>query len=131
EQQRRAPVEAMRRPVLDGPQANGHAPARGEVDAHRRAVLVLGVHRAGVFGIDLALKAIAAVDALPVVEGDALRARRAAQPAPGAVVLEPAVDAIRLARVHGDAVELADRQIAHVRPLRPAVAGVVDAAVGA
>jgi hypothetical protein len=65
----------------------------------------------------LLVHAVAEPDLSPVVVDDALPAARLAGPHPGVVVLHTAVDAIRIALVEADGVELANREV-------------VDAAVG-
>src|SRR5947209_3839323 len=81
------------------------------------AILPLGVHRVVVVGVGGALEAVGAEDLGPVGGGDALAVVRPARAAPAAVVLQAAVDAVRLAQVHADAVELRDRQVLEVLPV--------------
>src|SRR6185436_10428165 len=74
-------------------------------------------------------EAVAAADADPVLVDRPAPAARAARPAPGAVVLEAAVDHVVRARVDRDVIELPDGDMVEVVPVVAAVVGLVDAAV--
>ncbi len=126
---RRVPVEpqpglARRRQRLDV-----LAVSRAQVQPVQVSSLPLEVDDVGVVRIAHRGEAVAAAQVLPVAVLDA--AGRFARPAPGAVVLQAAVDPVRLRVVHADAVELRERQPVTQPPLGAAVVGDVDAAVGA
>ena len=82
-----------------------------------------------VVGIDLAIVAVEAEDVDPLGDGDAGAVAGGAGAAPGAVVLQTAVDAIRLAHIDGDGVELRDRKVLQVFPGLSFIVGVIEAAV--
>src|SRR5207248_6756180 len=96
-----------------------------------RAVLALGIHDIGIVLIDPADETVAAAHHRPVFIDGTWPPQRAAGAAPAAVVLQAAVDAVRLACIHADVIELAKRQVAEMIPVVHAVVGDVEAAVGA
>src|SRR5207237_4824619 len=72
-------------------------------------------------------EAVAAVEVLPALVGDAARIRRVARP--GAVVLEAAVHLVRVLCVHAHVVELRDGKVVRLPPAAAAVVGHPEAAV--
>src|SRR5262249_16725165 len=89
----RTPVEAIATATLAFAGAAGldvlaasafaAAPAeRLQIDALQGAVLAFAIHRVRIVGIDGAVEAVGAVDAPPIVEGDAQGAARSAGSAP-------------------------------------------------
>src|SRR5262249_41709601 len=105
--------------------------SRVQVAPAHDAVLTLEVHEVGVSRIDPADKAVAAADDDPVLVDRADAAERLARAAPTAVVLQTAIDAVRLPVVHGAMIELTNRQMVEVVPVLHAVVGGVEAAVAA
>src|SRR5207245_9782680 len=95
---RAAPVETVAAAGLDA-LAAGLAAAALAVVAAQAAVLRFPEDDVGVGRIDLAVKAVAAADLPPVAGQDAVFVIRGAGAAPAAVVLQAAVDVVRLAHV--------------------------------
>src|ERR1043166_7545787 len=96
------------------------------------AVLHLVVAQVGIARIDGAATAVAAEDGEPVFVDRADASLEAdARPAPGAVVLEAAVNPVRPFVADGDMVELTERHRVEVVPVVGAVAADVVAAAGA
>ena len=91
------------------------------VDAADLAALRLGVDVVRIGRILPHPEAVAAVHVLPARIGDAAGIGRVADP--GAVVLQAAVDVVRVGHVDADVIELRDRQVHHVLPPRAAVVG--------
>src|SRR5262245_30618231 len=87
--------------------------AGAEVAPAHHPALAGGVHPVGVAVIDPADEAVAAADVDPVLV-DRPDAAAAGRPAPGAVVLEPAVGVVRLPRRDRDVVELGDGHVVEV-----------------
>src|SRR5262249_6752659 len=110
---------------------DGGAFAGAEVAPAQAAVLAAPVDQVGVVGIDGTAEAVAAAHADPVLVDGAGLITSAARPAPGAVVLQSAIDLVVAPRVEGDVVELADGQVVEVVPVGPTVVGDVEAAVTA
>src|SRR5947207_307074 len=93
------------------------------------AVLRFGIDDRVVRGIDSRLKAIAGLYFVPVGVCDPDAVARRARTAPRAIVLNTAVDEIRLPHVDVDGIELADRNLIHEIPRLAGVVGHVDAAI--
>src|SRR5262249_58252418 len=85
------------------------------------AALRLRVHVLGIGGMAHDPEAVAAIQILPTLLADAPRVRGVAHP--GAVVLQPAVDLIRILAIDADVVELRDRQVGPFPPPISAVPG--------
>src|SRR5262249_62381359 len=77
------------------------------------------------------MEAVGGGEAKPVGGGAAFGAEGPTGTAPGAVILQAAVDAVRLARLQPDGVELGERQVLQVLPGLATVVAVVHAAVAA
>src|SRR5262249_28021358 len=95
------------------------------------AVLAFEIHDVGVARIDAADKAVAAGDGDPIFVDRAGAGQRLTRPAPRAVVLHAAVDAVRLLGIDGDMIELTDSDGIEVVPMIGAIIGGVEAAVAA
>ena len=112
--QRRVPIEAQ----LLGRVGFGLDVARLErvpVDARHRAALRFGIHVIFRIGrVGKGEEAVSAEHALPAAVADAARIGAVAHPV--GVVLQAAVDLVRVLRVDGDVVELADRQVVALDP---------------
>src|SRR5262249_10645891 len=91
------------------------------------AALRLRVHVLGIGGMAHDPEAVAAIQILPTLVADAPRVRGVAHP--GAVVLQPAVDLIRILAIDADVVELRDRQGGAFPPPIAAVPGQPQAAI--
>ena len=130
--ERRIPVPAQGRLALARLRLDAGGLARAAVEADQAGVLRFGVHDVWVLGIDARLEAVASLGDEPVGIHDAVDAARAGRAAEREVVLGAAVDVVkRTGVVHGDVVELRDRQIGHELPVGAAVEALVDAAVAA
>ncbi len=129
--ERRVPVEAIRFQFLLLLRAQAGALAGAQVAPAHAAVLGLEINQVGVLRIDPAHKAVAAADDDPVLVDGPDAGQAEARPAPAAVVLQAAVDAIRAPAVHGDVIELADGQVIEEVPVVHAIVGDIDAAVAA
>ena len=120
----RIPVEAQLLVALQLLRAEARLDIAGlvgvPVDAADEASLVLGIHVIGIGRVLEHPEPVAAEHVLPARARDAARVGRIAHPA--RVVLQPAVDAIRVAVVDAHVIELRDRQIV---ALPPSVAAVV------
>ena len=137
QQERGVPVEAVRLPFIRF-RADARDLAGLEVATHKHAILTGPIDEVGVGRIDGDVKAVAAVDVHPVfVQGSAPAA--AAEPrgprergtAPGAIVLQTAVDLVKAAGVERDVVELADRHVVQVVPgVAPVIAEIRAAVAG-
>ena len=103
---RRVPVEAQLLLVvgLRLDVARGH---RAPVDAADEAALRLDVDRLRIAGVRHRPEPVAAVEVFPALVGDAAAVGGVTDP--GAVVLQSAVDVVRVGVVHGHVVELRDR----------------------
>ncbi len=126
EVQRRVPVEAQllarARLRLDVARL-----VRVLVHARDRAALVFGVEVVGIGRVGEHPEAVAAVHVLPAAVGDAAGIGRVAHPA--AVVLQAAIDVVRILVVDAHVVELRDRQVLALPPLAAAVVALPQAAV--
>ena len=91
------------------------------------AALVLGVEVIGIGRIGKHPETVAAVHVFPLRVGDSAGILRFAHPR--TVVLQSAVDAIRIGVVHADVIELRDRQVIALPPFAAAVVGIPHAAV--
>src|SRR5262245_11132251 len=97
--ERCVPVKAITRLAAWRLRAHPDYFAGAQVAAHDRSVLALGVDDVGVVRINAADETIAAADQDPVLVEDPVR-QRATRPTPRAIVLQSAVDAVRLPRVN-------------------------------
>src|SRR5262249_7524658 len=93
------------------------------------AVLRFGIDDVQLGWVYLTLKAVVSQQARPVGGRDALAAARGAGTTPRPAVLKPAIDPIGFALVHGDGVELCNRQVLQALPSRAAVVRECHAAV--
>ena len=127
------PVEAVRR-GLTLFRLERLGPHRGAlvgraVDAAHAAVLRLAVDDARIGRIHQRLEAIAAIDHIPVVVGDARVGAHGARSAPGVVVLQPGAEVIRRAHVEGQVIGLGKHQVGQPLPGGGAIARDAHAAV--
>ena len=107
---------------------DGPALPRFDVRPLDRPALAFAVERPPVGRVVLGMEAVAAADVVPEIGQDrALAIHR--RPAPGAVILETAVDIIRIAHVGADGVELGEAQIVEEDPALAVVVGQGRAAV--
>ena len=91
------------------------------IDTANLATLGFGVDVVGVRRILMHPEAIAAIHIFPARVGDAAGIGRIAHPR--AVVLQPAINVVRIGHINIDVVELRDRQIHHVFPAHAAIGG--------
>ena len=129
DQKRGIPVEYVRRIARFGARFDIDILTAEAIMSHEPAVLPLTVHDVGVFVVDLRLKTVAAHRDEPVFVRyrTASGARRRAQ---RIVVLRSAIDVIeRLGIIDADAIELRQRQIRFVLPVRSAVPRLVHTAI--
>src|SRR5262249_9470367 len=118
-------------PTLAALRADDAAFAGAQVAAEHRAVLALVVDQVRVFRIDAADEAVAAADTHPVFIDRADAAHPPARPAPAAVVLQTAVDPVRLLVADRNVIKLAQRRLVEVVPVSGAVVGDVQPAIAA
>ena len=128
QQERRVPVEAHAR-TAPGARAQPAAGAGRQVPAAHAAVLTLVVDEVGVLGIDADDEAVAATHAEPVAVDGARVVADHRRATPAAVVLQAAVDEVRVPGSDLDVVELTDGDVAVVVPGLHPVPGHVDPAV--
>src|SRR5262249_38189069 len=128
--ERRVPVPAVGLP-LRGLRADGTAFPGPQITPGHSAVLRGEIDLIGIVGIDLAAETVAAADADPVLVDRAGLRVRPARAAPGAVILQTAVDLVIAARIDRDMIELTDRQVVEVVPVSGAVVGLVETAIAA
>src|SRR5579871_744524 len=124
--ERRVPVE----PIAPAARIANRLRLTGvQVPATQSAVLGRGIHQIGIGGIDTAGETIRAADTNPVLVDGAGQTVRLAWPAPTAVVLQAAVDAIGPPGVHGHVIKLADGHLIELVPGGRAVVGNVGSPV--
>src|SRR5208283_1008691 len=97
------------------------------IDARDFAALRFGVSVIRIGGIGEGPEAVAAEEILPAAIGDAGRILGIADK--GAIVLEAAVDLVRIGHVRTDVIELRNGQIVGLPPGVAAVVGIPDAAI--
>src|SRR6185369_7284972 len=84
---------------------------RSQVAALHVAVLALEVDQVGILGIDSTDKSVAAADHDPVVVARSVAVETTARSSPAAIILQSAINAVRLSVVDGDMVELPDGDV--------------------
>ena len=141
DRERRVPVEPEHRFALLGRGLEVPFLAGVETEAVERTALGFVVDGVRVGGVDGDVESIAAPQAVPLIVDDPVvlgvvepglgLEAGLARPAPGLVVLEPAADEVGVAEVHGQVVELADREVVEEVPGLGAVVAQEDPAVGA
>src|SRR5207249_3883 len=95
------------------------------------AVLNFEVDQVRVIRIDAADEAVAAADADPVFVDRPAAAQAMAGPSPTAIVLQTAIDPVRLLVVHAAVIELANGHVIEEVPMGHAVVSDIEAAVAA
>ena len=130
---RRIPVEPVWWLVLRPAGRADLRPLAGlQMNPAHAAVLALEIDLIGVVRIDAGDVAVAAAGRDPVlVDRPAGAVQVDARPAPTAVILQAAENPVGLLRAQGDVVELADREMVQVVPVRAAVVGAIEPAVAA
>ena len=110
--------------------SNAYAAASAQIQTLHRAALRLGIDDVVISRIDLRVKTVTAADAIPVsIRDSVLKAARLAWTTPRAVVLQTAVDVIRLTHVNSDRVELRGGNRIDKLPRRALIVADVQAAV--
>ena len=124
---RRVPVKAQFLFVIVGIRGDASSFQRMSVHAANRAALRFGVDVVGVGWILERPKSIAAINVLPLRVGNAARVGGIAYPC--AVVLQTAVDVIRILIIDAHMVELRDWQIQLMLPARASIFAAPQAAI--
>ena len=132
DQDRRVPVEALRRIAGRRLRLDVRRLAGDEIDPGQVAALPLGVHDVRVARLRGRLVAIAAEHHFPVGRANTVHVIGARRTALGVVVLRAAVNRVeRLGVIHGQLVVLGDRQIGHIAPGGAQIVAFVNPAVAA
>src|ERR1044072_813787 len=85
--------------------SNADAATSAQIQTLHRAALRLGIDDVVISRIDLSVETIAAADAIPVsIRDSVLKTSRLIWPPPRAVVLQAAVDVVRLTHIDSDSV---------------------------
>ncbi len=105
------------------------AVARPQIDALEPAILSFSEHGERVVGWHLALETVEPEDACPVAVEDARGIARPARAAPGAVVLQSAIDAVGRPCIEGNAIELGYGKIVDSGPFHALIARIIKAAI--
>ena len=108
---------------------NANAASGAQVDSTHGAILRFRIDDVVVGRIGLRIEPIAAARAIPVGVSNARSAARLTRPSPRTVVLQTAIDVIRLAHVSRDGIELRRRNRADEFPRRALIVTNIEAAI--
>src|SRR5260221_31914 len=97
--ERGTPIEPKSARQRRRPRRDVHRGPGAQVDACQPAILALRKDSRALDRIDLTAAPVAAQDINPSGRGNAFAIARGGWPTPGAIFLQPAIDAIRLAHV--------------------------------
>ena len=123
---RRVPVPAVRNVVRSRLRLNADLLSGAPIEASEIPILVFGVDGIRVFRIDDRAESVATLRKEPILIGDAADLERPRRSADAAVVLRPAVHIIEgLGIIEGDIVELRERKVALVAPIRTAIEALI------
>ena len=124
---RRIPIEAELPFPIIRLRLDGALFERVAIDASDLAALRFGISVAWIAGIGKSPEAIASIEILPAAVGDTTGILGIANP--GTVILQTAVNLIRVGHVRTDMIELRYGQVAGLPPGVRAIVGIPDAAV--
>ena len=126
---RRVPIEAVGGLALPGLSPDRCALAGLHVTPTHVAVLARPIDEIRIIRVDAAHESIAAADAEPVFVNGTAAAERQGRTTPGSVVLQTAVDVVRIFGCNRDVIELAQGQRVEMVPAIAAIVGGVDASI--